>query len=176
MDGSGEGVIYKFNARLRSRFEERKTLCLVQNPPVRLDWIDPEVCSLEYRLKIIGCLTFFKHLPAEAISKINVLFHDYDVSTDQRIYFERDEAGHLYLVAMGGDEIEVDTRTRLEQALLFSRRTGARLVYAQLSPNWVKEAVKWGIEYIPLGCAVVLSEWGKFGKLPMVEWGQVTTL
>ena len=69
--------------------------------PVRLDWMDPIVCSLDYRLKIIGRLPFFKHLPAEAISKINDLFHDRDVSTDERIYFEGDEADHLYLVAMG---------------------------------------------------------------------------
>lgn len=69
--------------------------------PLRLDWIDPEVCSLEYRLKIIGRLPFFKHLPAEAISKINALFHDRDVSADEQIYFEGDEAGRLYLVAMG---------------------------------------------------------------------------
>ena len=69
--------------------------------PVRLDWVDPAVCSLDYRLKIIGRLSFFKHLPADAISKINVLFHDRDVSTDERIYFEGDEADHLYLVAMG---------------------------------------------------------------------------
>lgn len=72
-----------------------------QKSPVRLDWMDPEVCSLDYRLKIIGRLPFFKHLPAEAISKINALFHDRDVSADERIYFEGDEAGHLYLVAMG---------------------------------------------------------------------------
>jgi CRP-like cAMP-binding protein len=63
--------------------------------------MDPEICSLEYRLKIIGHLPFFKHLPAEAISKINALFHDRDVSADERIYFEGDDAGHLYLVAMG---------------------------------------------------------------------------
>lgn len=69
--------------------------------PVRLDWVDPAVCSLEYRLKIIGRLPFFKHLPAAAISKINGLFHDYEVFTDERIYFEGDEAKYLYLVAMG---------------------------------------------------------------------------
>ncbi len=69
--------------------------------PVRLDWMDPAVCSLDYRLKIIGRLPFFKHLPADAISKINSLFHDRDVSTDERIYFEGDEADYLYLVAMG---------------------------------------------------------------------------
>jgi CRP-like cAMP-binding protein len=52
-------------------------------------------------LKIIGRLPFFKQLPAEAISKINALFHDRDISADERIYFEGDEADHLYLVAMG---------------------------------------------------------------------------
>jgi len=77
----------------------------------------------------------------------------------------------------GKDEIEVDTRTRLEQALLFSRRTGARLVFAQLSPNWVKEAVQWGVVgNISSDSAVVISGWNEFGVLPMVEWGQVTTL
>jgi CRP-like cAMP-binding protein len=69
--------------------------------PVRLDWVDPGVCSLEYRLKIISRLPFFKHLAAEAISGINDLFHDRDVSADQPIYFEGDEATYLYLVAMG---------------------------------------------------------------------------
>jgi CRP-like cAMP-binding protein len=69
--------------------------------PVRLEWVDPAVCSLEYRLKLLGRLPFFKHLPADAISRINALFHDSDAPADERIYFEGDEAGHLYLVAMG---------------------------------------------------------------------------
>jgi CRP/FNR family transcriptional regulator, nitrogen oxide reductase regulator len=69
--------------------------------PVRLEWVDPEVCSLEYRLKIIGRLPFFKHLPAEATPRINNLFHDFDASAEERIYFEGDEADNLYLVAMG---------------------------------------------------------------------------
>src|SRR5512147_994033 len=69
--------------------------------PVRLDWMDPAVCSLEYRLKIIGRLTFFRHLPMDAIVRINILFHDFDVSVDDRIYFEGDEAQYLFLVAMG---------------------------------------------------------------------------
>ena len=69
--------------------------------PVRLDWVDPAVCSLEYRLKIIARLPFFRHLPAEAISRINGLFHDRDASVGESIYFEGDEATHLYLVAMG---------------------------------------------------------------------------
>lgn len=85
--------------------------------PVRLDWVDPKVCSLEYRLKIIGRLPFFKHLPAEAISKINGLFHDHEVSTDERIYFEGDEAEYLYLVAMGKVKLIRDTDSGREVLL-----------------------------------------------------------
>ena len=85
--------------------------------PVRLDWVDPEVCSLEYRLKIIGRLPFFKHLPVEAISKINGLFHDHEVSTDERIYFEGDEADHLYLVAMGKVKLVRNTASGREVLL-----------------------------------------------------------
>jgi len=63
--------------------------------------VDPAICSLEYRLKIIGRLPFFKHLPAAAIPGINARFHDRDVAAGERIYFEGDEADRLYLVAMG---------------------------------------------------------------------------
>ncbi len=69
--------------------------------PVRLEWVDPTVCSLEYRLKIIGRLPFFRHLPSEAIVEINRLFEDRDVAAEQPIYFEGDAGEHLYLVAMG---------------------------------------------------------------------------
>lgn len=69
--------------------------------PVRLEWVDPAICSTEYRLKIIGRLPFFHHLPAEAIIKINDLFHDHDFSLGERIYLEGDQADHLYLVAKG---------------------------------------------------------------------------
>lgn len=31
--------------------------------PVRLHWVDPEFCSLEYRLKIIGRLPFLSTCP-----------------------------------------------------------------------------------------------------------------
>lgn len=69
--------------------------------PVRPDWVDPAVCSLEYRLKIIGRLPFFKHLPPDAIAWINSLFHDRDVAAGERVYHEGDDAGDLYLVALG---------------------------------------------------------------------------
>jgi CRP-like cAMP-binding protein len=63
--------------------------------------MDPAVCSLEYRLKIIGRLPFFRHLSSEAIAEINRLFDDRDVPAEQAIYFEGDPGEHLYLVAMG---------------------------------------------------------------------------
>src|SRR5574341_663787 len=69
--------------------------------PVRLEWVDPAVCSLDYRLKIIGRLPFFRHLSPEAIVQINRLFEDRDVPAEQAIYFEGDAANYLYLVAMG---------------------------------------------------------------------------
>jgi CRP/FNR family transcriptional regulator, nitrogen oxide reductase regulator len=69
--------------------------------PVRQEWVDPGVCSLEYRLKIIGRLPFFGHLPAEAILEINRLFEDREVTAGQAIYFEGDPATHLYLVTTG---------------------------------------------------------------------------
>jgi len=85
--------------------------------PVRLDWVDPEVCSLEYRLKIIGRLPFFKHLPVDAISRINNLFHDIDVSATERIYFEGDDAKYLYLVAMGKVKLVQNAASRREVLL-----------------------------------------------------------
>lgn len=69
--------------------------------PVRPEWVDPAVCSLDYRLKIIGRLPFFRHLSSEAIVAINRLFEDRDVPAEQAIYFEGDPADYLYLVAMG---------------------------------------------------------------------------
>lgn len=69
--------------------------------PVRQEWVDPAVCSLDYRLKIIGRLPFFRHLSPEVIIEINRLFEDRDVAAEQAIYFEGDPGKYLCLVAMG---------------------------------------------------------------------------
>lgn len=69
--------------------------------PVRQEWVDREVCSLDYRLKIIGRLPFFRHLSPDAIIEINHLFEDWDVAAEQVIYFEGDAGENLYLVASG---------------------------------------------------------------------------
>lgn len=69
--------------------------------PVRREWVDPVVCSLDYRLKIIGRLPFFRHLSREAIVEINRLFEDRDIAAEQAVYFEGDPGQNLYLVATG---------------------------------------------------------------------------
>lgn len=85
--------------------------------PVRLEWVDPAVCSLDYRLKIIGRLPFFRHLPPETIVEINRLFNDRDVAAEQAIYFEGDPAGYLYLVALGKVKLTRQTASGREAVL-----------------------------------------------------------
>ena len=63
--------------------------------------MDPGVCSLDYRLKLIGRLPFFRHLSPDAIIAINSLFEDHDFVTGQAIYFEGDPGEHFCLVASG---------------------------------------------------------------------------
>lgn len=100
MVASGWGLWYDVHYTGEVNFTERKNMPRPKSP-VRSERLDPAVCSLEYRLKIIGRLSFFKHLSAEAIARINDLFHDREISAGQTIYFEGDEADHLYLVALG---------------------------------------------------------------------------
>jgi CRP-like cAMP-binding protein len=90
--------------------------------PVRLDWMDSAVCSLDYRLKLIGRLPFFRHLPADEITRINGRFHDHDVRAGQTIYFEGDEAESLYLVALGKVKLVRNAATGREVLLDILRR------------------------------------------------------
>jgi len=66
--------------------------------------------------------------------------------------------------------IEKITKQRLKSAWRFCQRTGARLVYAQLSPNWVHEAAGWSFKNLPSEIAIVKGNSRKFGKLPIIEW------
>jgi CRP-like cAMP-binding protein len=79
--------------------------------------VDPAVCSLDYRLKIIGRLPFFRHLSPEAIVEINRLFEDRDAAAEQAIYFEGDPAAQLYLVAMGKVKLVRNTASGREVLL-----------------------------------------------------------
>ncbi len=85
--------------------------------PVRLQWIDPAACTLDYRLKIIGRLPFFKELPAAAIRQINAGFHDRSFPADKPVYFEGDPAESLYLVALGRVKLVHNAATGREVVL-----------------------------------------------------------
>jgi hypothetical protein len=72
--------------------------------------------------------------------------------------------------------IAVITARRLSQARELCTRSGARLVYAQLTRNWVHLAAGYAYAGLPRDTAVVLGNWKKFGELPVVEWGRVMVL
>ena len=73
-------------------------------------------------------------------------------------------------------QIEKITRKRLKSAWMFCRRTGVRLVYAQVSTEWVHNTVRWACNQLPLDIAVVLADHRRFGELPTIELGKVTEL
>ena len=68
------------------------------------------------------------------------------------------------------NEIEQITKKRLKSAWKFCKRTGVRLVYAQLSPDWVQEAASWSFTNLPPRTAIVKGNSKKFGTLSLVEW------
>lgn len=72
------------------------------------------------------------------------------------------------------DEIEEITKKRLKSALKFCYRTGVRLVYAQISPPWVQDIVRWTCNKLPPNVSVILANRHDFGKLPTVESGKLT--
>ena len=74
------------------------------------------------------------------------------------------------------DKITEITTKRLDQAWELSERTGVRLVYVQLSTNWVHQAARWACVRLSNEVAVVLGDWKKFGELPIVTWGSTTAI
>jgi hypothetical protein len=70
--------------------------------PVHLDGGNPEFCSLEYRLKIIGRLPFFKHLPVETIYTINALLHDRE-DTGRSTWRQCFDSTAVFAAGFGGD-------------------------------------------------------------------------
>lgn len=66
------------------------------------------------------------------------------------------------------------TKKRLDEAWKFCRRTGVRLVYAQLSVDWVHEAARWEFDQLPAEVAAVTGNPRRFGELSVLEWGKAT--
>ena len=71
------------------------------------------------------------------------------------------------------DKINDITTRRLDQARQLCERTGVRLVYVQLSTDWVHEAARWACVNLPKEIAVVMGSMRRFGELPVIEWGRV---
>jgi hypothetical protein len=71
------------------------------------------------------------------------------------------------------NKISEITINRLAQALQLCKRTGVRLVYAQLSTKWVQEVIHWSNINLSDQIAVVLANQKKFGELPPLEWGKL---
>lgn len=71
------------------------------------------------------------------------------------------------------DKVVEITRKRLVHARELCRRTGVRLVYAQLSTGWVHDAARWACVDLTKEEAVVMGNQKRFGELPMMEWGEV---
>jgi hypothetical protein len=63
------------------------------------------------------------------------------------------------------------TARRFEQALGYARRFSLALVFAVLSPPWVRRAVVEVFVGLPGDVAVVLADWKEYGALPMPQWG-----
>lgn len=59
------------------------------------------MCDLELRLYILGRLPFFSGLPDSTISDINALFTERGYAVGEIIYFEKNPASRLYVVADG---------------------------------------------------------------------------
>lgn len=75
-----------------------------------------------------------------------------------------------------GDDIAADIGNRLRQAIQLAERTGVRLVFTLLAPPWVLEEARWGCTRLPANVAVVMEDWGRFGELPPLAWGMLTSL
>ena len=85
----------------------------------------------------------------------------------------------LFWLAAGDEhksrsEITELTGKRLKQAWKLCKRTGVRLVYTQLSTNWVHEAARWAFANLPKEVAVVMGDQRRTGELPVLEWGKAT--
>lgn len=62
------------------------------------------------------------------------------------------------------------TKKRLGEARDFCQETGIRLVYTQLSVDWVHDAARWACINLPKDVAVVMGYRRRFGWLPALEW------
>lgn len=69
--------------------------------PLKTEDIEPQMCSLHTRLKILRQVPFFASLSADDVAEVNAFFHEQGYTSGEPIYFAGDPATHLYVVAVG---------------------------------------------------------------------------
>ncbi|MBW7958925.1 MAG: Crp/Fnr family transcriptional regulator [Candidatus Promineofilum sp.] len=69
--------------------------------PVELKPVEPHMCDIPLRLKILQRLPFFTSLTAQEITEINTLFREVGFEAQESIYHAGDPAIRLYVVAAG---------------------------------------------------------------------------
>lgn len=72
-----------------------------RSTPLKAENIEPQMCSIHTRQKILSQVPFFTHLAAEELAKVNEMFQEQGYSPGESIYFAGDPATHLYVVAVG---------------------------------------------------------------------------
>lgn len=69
--------------------------------PVEPEEVEPQMCSFDMRLDILGRVPFFAGLPRSDVERINEMFHEHGFAPEEAIYYSGDEARRLYVVASG---------------------------------------------------------------------------
>lgn len=72
-----------------------------RSTPLKLDDIEPQMCTIHTRLDILSRVPFFADLSGEAVAEVNQLFHEHGYEPGRPIYYAGDPAARLYVVAVG---------------------------------------------------------------------------
>lgn len=76
-------------------------MAIRRSTPVRTENIEPQMCSIHTRHKILSQVPFFSHLSVEEVTEVNQLFHEQGYKSGESVYFAGEPATHLYVVAVG---------------------------------------------------------------------------
>jgi len=72
-----------------------------RSTPIKLENIEPQMCSIHTRYEILSRVPFFTQLAAKEVAKVNEMFREYGYKPGESIYFAGQPATHLYVVAVG---------------------------------------------------------------------------
>jgi CRP-like cAMP-binding protein len=72
-----------------------------RSTPLKLEDIEPQMCTIHTRLDILSRVPFFSDLSSQALAEVNQLFHEHGYEPGQPIYYAGDPAARLYVVAVG---------------------------------------------------------------------------